>query len=260
MRIDIAATALILFVLASGAANAGDRLFRTEHRLSVLGLPAAALKLETDVSADAFRTQGTLATRGIAALFDQTKGTMSVSGRLEGDRIEADRFNIDYVSGNKRQVIDITYSGNRVSRTVKQPEGRKHKDWVPVRSSDLVGALDPFSVLMIPSASFREVCERTLKFYDGTMLADIHLSYLRTIPFSTTGYKGDAVTCKAHFVPVAGYQKTKKEVSWMRDNGNMELTFAPMEGTNVFVLAKAKITTEIGPARIYATRLESVEK
>ena len=86
------------------------------------------------------------------------------------------------------------------------------------------------------------------------------MRYVRTIPFSTRGFKGDAVTCRANFKPVAGYNQSKKDIQWMRDEGFIDISFAPVGNTGIFAPVVAKVKTRLGTATIRAKRFETLTK
>ncbi|QKV20139.1 DUF3108 domain-containing protein [Oricola thermophila] len=258
MRMMVAATAFALSALSAFPAGAETRLYRAEYVVSALGLPVGVSKFESAITRKSYRLTGTLKARGLAALFQPTSGSLVAAGRVGGSGLAARRFTLDYVSGGSRQFTEIAFARGAVARTVNRPRVKKRGDWIEVKAAHLAGALDPISAMLVPAASPRAVCDRTISVYDGAMRADIRLSYLRTVPFSTRGYKGDAVTCRAKFLPVSGYSRSKREVAWMRDKGRIYVSFAPVEGTGFYAPVKAVVQTQIGPVRIHARRFESV--
>lgn len=230
--------------------------FRSEYKVTALGLTVGSSRFETTLDAGAYAMSSSFRARGLAALFQKTHGTLSVRGRIDGKAIVPERFVVDYVSGGDGQHTEIGFSGRAVTRTVNQPEVRKKSGWIALRPGDLKNALDPISAALVAAGSPGEVCNRTIRYYDGAMRADLQLSHLRVVPFSTTGFKGDAVTCLARFVPVSGYRGSKREIAWMRDKGRIEISFAPIAGTELYAPVKATVATQIGPVRIHATRFE----
>ncbi|MDZ7822800.1 MAG: hypothetical protein U5K75_01305 [Ahrensia sp.] len=97
-----------------------------------------------------------------------------------------------------------------------------------------------------------------MKVFDGAMRADFPMRYVRTIPFSAKGYSGNAVTCRAQFRPISGYDKNKKEIAWMRDNGYADISFAPVADTGLYAPVAVKLNTEIGTLSVRAIRFEAL--
>ena len=260
MRSTAAATAILVFALAVTSAAAESYTYRSEYTLSALGFPIGATRIETTITPQSYRLSGSLRAKGLAALFQPTSGTLTATGRINGKGVEAKTFTIDYVTGGRKQFTEIGFAGGSVTRTVNTPEVKKHKGWIEISPAQLQNTFDPISAVLVPAASPGEVCDRTIRIFDGAMRSDIKLSFLRVIPFSTDGYRGDAITCRAKFLPVSGYPGGKKEIAWMRDKSRIDISFAPISGTGLYAPVKAIVSTQIGPVRIYATRFETVNE
>ncbi|HMQ57651.1 MAG TPA: DUF3108 domain-containing protein [Rhizobiaceae bacterium] len=248
--------------LASPAMAAPEQKFRTEYSIIAFGLPVAQTSFETSIGERSYAMNGSLRTVGLVQVFAATKGSINASGSFSDSRISAQSFAMRYTSGDKTKRTDIGFSrGNVTSSTsVPPPKAVKAPDWVPVSSAHLRGVTDPISALVIPARNSGEVCRRTLRVYDGEMRVDIKLSYLRTIPFSTKGFKGDAVTCSGRFVPVSGYPKGKKEIRQLRDTGRIEVSFAPIAETGLYAPVSARIRTSSGTFSVRASRFEALTR
>lgn len=257
MRGTLAAAVLLCAALLPETTLAETRIYRSEYAISALGLPVGRSRFEAKIAPDAYEMSGTVEARGFLALFQPTTGSVSVNGHINGNRVEARAFALDYVSGDDKQRTEIGFSNGGVASTMNKPDVKKRKDWIDVTAAQLKGALDPISAMLIPANAPGEVCNRTLRIYDGAMRLDVKLSYLRTIPFSVGGRSGDAVTCRARFEPVSGYNGNRKQIAWLRDSGRMDISFAAVEGTRLYAPLKATVATQIGPVRVYATRFDT---
>jgi len=111
---------------------------------------------------------------------------------------------------------------------------------------------------MVPAQTPRGVCDRTIKAFDGAMRLDVKLSYLRTVPFSTRGFKGDAVTCRGRYIPVSGYDANKHDINWMTKNGVIDVSFAPIGTSGFYAPVKAKVKTRLVTLHVRATRFEQL--
>lgn len=247
----------ILFLCAAcpaGPALAETLTYHSEYAISALGLPVGKSSFETVISPDGYSIDGTLKARGLAALFQPTTGTVTIAGDIRDNELTATRFGLDYVSGKERQRTEIGFRGGAVVDTMNDPEPKKRADWIALDPAHLRAAIDPLSALLVPADGPEKVCGRTLPVYDGAMRVDVKLTFLRTVKFSTDGYKGDAVTCHATFEPLSGYRGKRKEIAWLRDEGRMDVSFAPIAGTPLYAPVKAVVATPYGPVRVYATR------
>ncbi len=250
-------TALALTaILGTSPASAGE--FRTEYTVSAIGLKIATTRFETTLTDDSYAINGTLRSAGVARLFTTTDGSLSATGSVSKGGIAARSFEVQYTDNKKSKRTTIASDGGRVTDYSNAPKINKGKDWVDVASDHLVGALDPIAASMVPAASLRDVCNKTVRLFDGAMRADLKLSYLRTTPFSAKGFSGDAVTCEAKFVPVSGYRKNKREIKWMRDNGRIEISFAAVGSTGFYAPVRAKVRAEAATIHLTATRFEQI--
>ncbi len=71
--------------IASGPARAND-LYRTEYDISIFGLSIARSAIETTVNGANYNLNGRFLTSGLARVFDDTDGTVHVTGSAVGAR------------------------------------------------------------------------------------------------------------------------------------------------------------------------------
>ncbi len=129
----------------------------------------------------------------------------------------------------------------------------------PLGAGDLKSVLDPMAATVIQADSPDKVCGRTVKFYDGEMRANLTLTYVSKGTISVPGYKGDTVTCRMGFQPVAGYRKGRKALEFLKNKSRMMVTFAPLGQSGVYAPIHATVGTQIGPLTISARRFEAVD-
>lgn len=247
---------------AATQAQAEPQQFRTEYSVLAFGLPVARSVFETSIGEGRYALQGRLNAAGVAALFDSTKGTITAEGAYSRNAVTARSFDMRYTTGGKAKRTTVGFSRGAVSssESVPAPKGESKPDWVPVTKAHLRDVLDPISAMVVPAKSLRAVCGRTLRVYDGEMRADIRLSYLRTIPFKTVGYDGEAVTCKGAFTPVAGYTAGKKEIRELAEKSRIEISFAPVGETGLYAPVAAKVSVSIGTVSLRASRFEALTR
>src|SRR6185312_11726617 len=77
---------VVAFTAPGAAASAGPQDFRGEYTVSFLGLSVAKATFDSHYENDAYSIHGSVSSAGIAQLFDDTKGTISTSGRVLADR------------------------------------------------------------------------------------------------------------------------------------------------------------------------------
>ncbi|MGT2464672.1 DUF3108 domain-containing protein [Mesorhizobium atlanticum] len=253
------AALLALAVPATSFAATAPQSFKGEYTVSYLGLSIARATFSSRYVGDTYAIDGTVSAAGLGRLFDDTKGTISSKGIISDKRMTPQVFRADYTSGKKASMVDIRFSNGAVSSTqvVPAPGKRDPKSWVPIGDGDLKSVLDPMAATVIHAESLDKVCGRTVKFYDGEMRADLTLTYASKGSISVPGYKGDTVTCKMGFEPVAGYRKGRKALNYLKDKSRMLVTFAPVGKSGVYAPIRATVGTQIGPLTISAGRFEA---
>jgi len=255
------ATSLTSAILAVTAATGADAAsFRGDYTVSYLGLTVARSTMTSTIDGKAYAIDGSVSTAGLGKIFDDTKATLSVSGRLSSGRAVPVRAHTDYKHDKKSKQLTITFAkGNVVDTVVVPPPKPRSADWIAVTNDQLRSVVDPLSALLVSSERMDEVCDRTVKFFDGEMRFDLKLRRDDVVDVDMPGYKGQAVTCSARFVPVSGYRAKKKSVKFMRDKGRISITFAPLGSTGVYAPIRASVGTEIGTLKLHARKVEAIE-
>jgi len=251
--------ALALAGLALPASAQERQSFRVDYSVSILGLNIARSTFTSTIGPNDFQLKGTLASSGIAKIFDSTQGTMDVKGAL-GPGVQADVYLLNYTSGDKKKSTSVSFSNGAVTKAENLPARKINpKRWVPLDKSELTSVTDPISASMVRASSLQDVCNRTIRVFDGEMRADLKLSLVGVKPAEAKGFSGDAVTCRAQFVPIGGY-KISKSMDFMKNKSKIVMTFAQLGSTGVYAPIHVTATTEIGTLTIAARRFETVSQ
>ncbi|MGX5826362.1 DUF3108 domain-containing protein [Mesorhizobium sp. 43Arga] len=260
-RLPHALVAVLAFALPSAASAASPQSFKGEYTVSFLGFSIARSTFSSHYENGAYAIDGTVSAAGLAKLFDDTRGTISSKGTISGKKMVPQAFRADYTSGKKVSAIDIRFANGAVTSTqvIPAPGQRDPNNWVPIGAGDLASVLDPMAATVIHADSLDQVCGRTVKFYDGEMRANLTLTYASKGTISVPGYKGDTITCRMGFEPVAGYRKGRKALEFLKNKSRMMVTFAPLGQTGVYAPIHATVGTQIGPLTISARRFEAVQ-
>lgn len=251
-----AVAAILALPITAAAAEPQD--FRGEYTVSFLGLSVARATFNSHYENDAYSIRGSVSSAGIAQLFDDTKGTISTSGRVLADRVEPQAFRTDYTSGKKVSLIDIRFAGGKVVSTkVEPPPKPRGPDWLPLNAADLAGVADPIAATVIRTDSPDKVCGRTVRLYDGEMRANLELGFIEKSHISVKGYKGPTVVCRLSFKPVSGYAKGRKALDYLKRKSEIKVMFAPLGQTGVYAPIHATVGTRIGTITVRARRFEA---
>ena len=257
IRLSHAAAALL--ALAVAASPAAAETYRGEYTLSFLGLTVARVNFDSRIDDGSYSIEGTVASAGLAQLFDDTRGTLSASGSFSDAATRPEKFRADYVSGGKKGVVDIRFAGGDVTKTVNVPPLKKRgKNWVRISPADLRSVADPVSATLVRAENIGDVCGRRIRMYDSEMRADLSLEQAGTGEASTKGYSGPTVTCRLRFDPVAGYRKGRDSLEFLRTKSRIMVTFAELGRSGVYAPIHATVGTEIGTITVKARRFEAL--
>jgi hypothetical protein len=255
-RLVTAFAAAITLLTPAQAAPGEMRTFSADYSVTLYGLPVGKARFDSTFDGDRFAIKGSIASSGIARLIEKTNGTTRVQGRIGDDAVLPQSYAVAYVSGDEKESTTIRYSGNKVVETVNTPKPKKRgKDWVPLGDKHLRGALDPLSATLIPAANPAKVCDRTIRFYDGELRADLKLSHAGTGPIR--GFEGAAVTCNVQFIPLAGYRQGRKQIEFLKNKSRISISFMPLGDTGLHAPVAASIDTQVGTVRVTARKVDA---
>lgn len=255
MKLSLFAIGLLAALIPGLAAAQQPRAFRAVYTVTLLGLPVAKARFDSTFAGDRFTIEGSLSSSGLARIFDDTVGTTRAEGTIRQGAVLPAAFDADYVSGRKKGVTAIRFSGDAVKSVVNRPQKKRDpRTWVAVSNAHLKAVLDPLSSALVPAAGPEDVCRRTIRLFDGELRADLRLS-----PDGDGRASGEngRVACAARFVPVAGYRSDRRQIDYLKNRSRIAITFAPLAGTGLYTPVDASVGTQIGTLRIVATSIET---
>lgn len=223
---------------------------RIRYDVSLLGLPVARAVFESRVNEAGFAIAGSFSSAGIARIFDKTNGSLTVTGRFNDRESRPNDYSLDYLSGKKKQITQIRFDNNaQVTSTVNEPPLKERgSDWIPLEEAHLRQVADPVSALLLPAKDAAEICNRTVRVYDGETRVDLVFSPVS----SSEHFRQAEVTCQAKFVPVAGYRPNHSTIVHLRDKARIRIGFAAVNNSGLYSPVEANIGTKIGTVHIRA--------
>ena len=245
--------AIGLTISAVDFANAAQ--YQAEYKVTYLGLTVAKSNFTSTIVGNNYSVKGSLRTAGLVRAVQKTTGTTHIKGQLGKKGAVPSSFNMSYQSGKKAtKTTSVTFKGGNVVATKNSSPARKKGKWKALTARHLKSVVDPLSATLIRGKTPQELCNRTIRYFDGKMRGDVKLKYAGRRPFSTKGYKGLTVHCAGRFMPVAGYDQNKKDIKWMRDNGRISVSFAPVDNSGLHAPVMADVKTRRGNVRVRASR------
>jgi len=224
--------------------------FEASYVVRLYGLTIGKASFKGSVEGDRYEVDGSLASAGLARVFDRTNASATMTGRLSPGRVVPERFTLDYDQDGRRSKTDIAFRNGNVATTKISPEPRKSsKKLVPLRSGDLVSVADPVSATLLARGTPQQICGRTLRIFEGATRIDVELSLAAT--GFVYGVGNSAVTCKGRFIPVAGFERGNGTFEYMREHSDLEFVYAPAD-RGLYMLHSLSARTEIGRVEMRA--------
>jgi len=231
---------------------AAEARHTSEYSINLGILPIAKASFSTRMNGPNYSISGSFSSAGLASVLADISGKTTISGAKRGHRLQANTYSLVYKDGKRVRTYDVVYRNGNVTSTTVKPEPKARPDnWVNVKDGDLRSVLDPISGLIIPAGA--RICPSRLPIYDGESRLDLVLSPSGTKPFKTNGFSGDAVVCKARYVPKSGYRQGRKDIEYLKSI-SMEIWFAKSDNMDVYAPVYAVIPTRVGQVYITATK------
>ncbi|MGV1940376.1 DUF3108 domain-containing protein [Agrobacterium sp. 22-211-1] len=231
---------------------AAEARHTSEYSINLGILPIARASFSTRMDGPNYSISGSFSAAGLASILKDISGKTTVSGAKRGHRLQANEYSLVYKDGKRVRTYDVVYRNGNVTSTTVKPEPKARPDnWVDVKDRDLRSVLDPISGLIIPSGG--RICPTRLPIYDGESRLDLVLSSSGTKPFKTNGFNGDAIVCKARYVPKSGYRQGRTDIEYLKSI-SMEIWFAKSNNMDVYAPVYAIIPTRVGQVYITATK------
>lgn len=238
--------------MLASPALAEDTRQVSEYNISLGLLPIATASFSSEFKGNNYKIAGSFKSSGIVNLFTRISADTNVAGAVMDKRLQTSKYSLVYTQGKKTRVYDVNYrNGNVVSTTIKPEPGTRPSSWVPVSPGDLRSVMDPLSGLIFPEGA--QVCSGRMPIYDGESRLDLVMSSKGSKPFSTDGFKGDAIVCEIRYEPKSGYKKGRSDIEFLQKQ-RMEVWFAKAQTSNVYAPVYARIPTRVGDVYVTAVK------
>ncbi|WP_170314695.1 DUF3108 domain-containing protein [Aquibium carbonis] len=242
------------------ASSADATSLRSEYATSLYGIVLARSTFKSRIDRNGFNISGELTSSGVAKIFDDTRARASANGRFEADTPSPRSYSVDYTAGKKKKKTTIAFADGSVSSAKNSPPVRTNRpDWIRVEKEHLAGVVDPISAALVRANTPADVCNRTIRVFDGALRVDLQLSPAGFGTASVPGYKGDTVKCVVRVMPVSGYRKGNKSIDFIRKSKDISIAFAPVGNSGVYAPVEATVGTQVGTVKVQAVRFESLK-
>lgn len=242
------AVALSTFAASSAGADEGDVKVDATYEISIAGWGIARATLDLKYQQGKYSADLLMLPKGVARIVTAVRTSVESEGRLRGDKVEPSRYRVRATETDRPVSVDMALNAGNVTKVNARPPLKQRPGRVAVTTAHKRGIVDPLSSGLIPirSQDGRDACDRTLKIYDGWTRYDVRLKYKGQREVSTQGFTGKVAVCAARWVPVSGHQPEKKEVQYLADNTDLEMTVVPIPAAGVAIPYGVAIGTPNG--------------
>ena len=267
-RLALAAAALALAGFTAAPldeARAGDASVDATYGATFAGFPVGTgnLSFALGQSGEYTATIGASVT-GLASLISNRSASASASGRAAWGAVSPKSYSLDISGGPVPNHVSMALAHNAVTSldaTEIRLPGWDNR--IPVTAQHKRGVVDPLGAFVVSMPRGRdplspEVCNRTLKVFDGRARYDLRLVYgARTEVKGEAGsYSGPAIICAVGYRPIAGFRQLSAEELRAERNIEFSIVFVPVGTTGVLLPHKLVIGTPSGTLVVTAHRFE----
>jgi Protein of unknown function (DUF3108) len=243
--------------LAGAHAEARAEGLSAAYAITLAGLSVGDASLTLASTPATYRARLAMRLSGIAGLLTGARGAAEAAGSIVGARPTPVSYAITTTNGHAVRTVRMALQGGTVAALEVKPPVDVFDDRVPVTQANKIDVLDPISALVMPAPRREKPldpsgCDRKLAVFDGVARFDVTLSYARMSSTAFTGYSGPTLVCSARYTPIAGHRASLRATSYMAENRDMEVTLAPIGGTQLLVPVKISVRTLFGMLEIDA--------
>ncbi len=204
---------IVLSVLTAGLGSAwadSAGKIETSYEVNVRGITVLDIKYTSETSAAGYRSQASIETRGVAAIFSDYRMKMAASGALVDGRTSPAQYKSRSEKKDKTKALEVNWSQGAVSasETIKNPETKAEID-----AAVSAGVTDPLTAIFrIGASPSGRPCQAVHRIFDGKEVFELRFSFQGEAMLDDSfpgAYHGKAFECRATYVPVAGRYATK---------------------------------------------------
>lgn len=251
--LGITFAALLAPVMSAQAAQ-----FRADYTVTLAGLLIGNGAIEGSFEDSRYdvKLSGRM-TGVVGALSGGSRGGATARGTVAGTRLVSSGFSASAASGSSSRTVQVGVANGNVTSVSIEPPFEERPGRVPLTEASKRNIVDPVSGLVAvaadPAKPYEPAnCSRTVPVFDGSQRFDVVLNYAGTRVVRKPGFTGNVLVCSIRYVPIAGHRVDRPSVQFMRDNRDMSVWLAPVEGTRMLVPIRISLETMLGTSVVEA--------
>jgi len=252
-------TGLLFAALAQSPAQAQARL-DAQYEVTLSGLPVGRGSWTIDIGDDQYTASAFGGTTGLLKALANSSGTGAAQGRVVNGALVGTNYSASTTTSKRTEAIHITLANGNVKESGIDPPPPVDPDRIPVTDAHKKNVFDPMtaSLLRVPGNGdplTPDACRTGAAVFDGRMRYDLMLDFKRMeMVKAERGYYGPVVVCSIYFAPIAGYIPDRPVIKYLQSARNIEIAFAPLQGTRYLVPFRMVVPTPLGTAMVEAAQ------
>jgi hypothetical protein len=231
---------------------------RARYSVSIIGLPVGTASATANLGESNYKLEIGARLTGLASVISSFKAALVATGAHGNGRLAPNAYATSSATSEETRTVRMAMTGGNVDAVEIVPPIETPPDLVPVSANDKRRILDPVSAALMEVPQNKQpigpaACDRTLPIFDGYTRFDLTLSYVGLRNVKVKGYSGPVSVCAVRFIPVSGHRPGRKAVEFMRENKEIEVWLAPIEGTHAAMPLRVSVLTMAGTLVVDAT-------
>lgn len=249
------AIALFCGLASTSPSGAGaDTTVEAVYSATLSGFPIASGTLAFSIASNGeYSTNLSARIVGLATIIANRVAAGSSAGRAIAGVTSPRSYALSIQGGASENTVRMDFSGSAVSKIqTSDPPTGDFDTRVPILPRHKRSVVDPLAAFVVALGRNEKVgpnvCNRTIKVFDGRVRYDLRLVYGATTEIKGTegSYSGNAIICAVAYRPIAGYRPLTAEQAKFERNIEFSIWFIPVAGTDVMLPYKVVIGTPVG--------------
>lgn len=254
-----------VLVLSLAIPAAAQTRLEADYRVTLSGFPIGSGSWTIDVAEDRYTMSASGKSGGFLRAFSSGDGSAAIRGLIAGTRATPTNYTMSIRSGGKLDQVQMALAGGAVRSLSVEPPVKPNPKRIPIQEGHKRSIVDPLTAGLAPRAGANgmgpEACSRTTAIFDGRQRYDLALSFKRMDKVrSEKGYEGPVIVCAVAYRPIGGYEAEKFTTKFLRETRDLEIWYAPVEGTKFLAVYRVVVPTALGHAVLQATRFMTTGK
>lgn len=200
------------------------------YEVQVGSMSAMRISYTAALSNNAYRSNASIKTKGLASMFSDYQMEMAASGALDDGGIRPERYRSQADKKNEEKILEVSWRGGDPPAVNSTPKDKE--DEALVAKGLTPGLIDPLSMLLRMTAlQSNKPCRGIERVVDGREVYDLGFALSGEVTLGSDNpgrYRGKAFKCSMTYTPVAGRPAVKYRKSGGKPS-KFDIWFAPVK-------------------------------